>query len=249
MNIRRDSSVVLVMVASAALTLTGCAGTTTTASTSAPATSASPTPSVSATATSSVTTPTTRPSHLPTSSPTLIATELVISPGELQAPGMAPLRVGTRLAPAAATSPLAVWDAAACAGTDVPGRWVGPFPGLFDPYSLWTDAGSGELISIRVTGAGPHLAEGIGVGSSLDELQKARPDARLIGTSSGDSDLWQISDAAGIVVIEVATDETYFGQPDGTILAMSILAAGDPHGLLADHAMSYYPAYEGDICG
>lgn len=163
---------------------------------------------------------------------------------------MAPLRVGTRLAQDAATSSLAIWKADACAGTDAPGRWVTPFPDVFGPYVLWTD-NSGELTRINVLSPGPHLADGIGIGSSLAELQSARPDATLIASlaASGDMALWQINDANGIVVFEISNDEKVYQKPDGTILAMSILAAGDPHGFLVNHASSYYPAYGGDVCG
>lgn len=213
----------------------------------APVASAFPTVGVT---TGSVSAPTAAPTDVPSPSPTLSAAAIIVAPGKLQASGVAPLRVGTHLTQGAATSPLAVWKADACAGTDVPGRWVGPFPEVFGPYSLWTD-NSGELTRIDVWSKGPHLEGGIGIGSSLAELQSAQPDATLIASpaASGDMALWQINDANGIVVLEISNDEKVYQKPDGTILAMSILAAGDPHGFLDSHARSYHPAYGGEVCG
>ncbi len=246
MTTRRTTAAAIALVAATAFTVASCVPTTT--PTASPSTAMAV--RTAAPAPSTPTTTATPPAPSPTPGRAPVAADLVVVPGGLQAPGAVPLRVGVRLAPDSSPSPLAVWDAAACEGTQAPGRWVAPFPDTpFAPYLLWTDAASGELTRIDITAAGPHLAEGIAIDSSLGQLTGARPDVVSVGISTSGSELWRIHDPGGEVVIEVATGDEYSGRPVGTILAMSVLAAGDPQGFLAGLPFSWYSTFEGDICG
>jgi len=207
MNIPRATAFVALTV----LLTSGCA-------TSAPETTAPP-----ATDTSSAT-PTPDPSK-----PTV--DELVLS-----ADGLGPLRVGEE---PPATDPevdVIVFDEDYCADevasgaiTD-PGKWIPNYPseaGEYGNFPFNVDVVDGILERLYVVDPIIRTEGGIGIGSTVDELLAAHPDAKLTRTEL--IDLYVITGETGQLVFEAGND-TSIGYDPGVIwLAHVITADEEPY--------------------
>jgi hypothetical protein len=157
--------------------------------------------------------------------------DLVISPA-----GLGPLAVGRPPAdnPGAA---MIEWDPDLCAalGSESPGRWV---PSGYDPEVrdgeprplFHVAADDAQVGRIDVLSPTIRTAEGVGVGTTVEELQAAYPE--LAGPFQGPlSRVWWLTGPTGTLVLETQGDENGL-QPAGTpesVILMRVLAAGvDP---------------------
>ncbi len=159
--------------------------------------------------------------------------ELVVSPS-----GLGPLAVGVppEANPGAA---MIEWDADHCAselfeGTD-PGRWVpagyddDPGRGDREPFGISLDD-TGRVAWIDVRSDAPRTAEGVGLGTTLADLEAAYPD--LQGPFQGAvSQVWWVENGDGILAFETQGEASGL-QPPGTpeqVILMRVLVAGsDP---------------------
>lgn len=173
---------------------------------------ATPAPSPSASTPSG--TPTASATPTPTPSPTAAAPDLTLT-----ADGIADIQIGEPI-----SSPLARLDPEFCrvAYPDLEwddaeaAEWVVQLPGLQaptagegetvrDPLELFAGGEGGSLRYAIVHSPDLVSAGGIGLGSTLDELRAAHPEARL-AAEGGVSDVWAIDGARGSLVFEVPTD-------------------------------------------
>jgi hypothetical protein len=200
---------------------------------------ATPAPAVTqaATPTATPTEPAPSPSASP-SAPTAAADphpaadDLVLSPA-----GLGPLTVGM---PAESNPGAAMisWDPEHCAALaeegDDPGRWVAEGYGSAtradgtetEPlFGIATDD-SGAVAWIDVYGTAPRTPEGIGVGSTLEDVLAAYPD--LSEPFAGAlSEVRGITRPEGILVLETTLGDPEL--PDGTVVLARVLAPGsDP---------------------
>lgn len=169
--------------------------------------------------------------------------ELVIS-----ADGLGALRLGEALGSAAeGTGALVRWEDLACITQlpngdvrEVPG-WRSTYSGRPSPFgfrggSFGVRVADDRVTRVEVVAAGPRTPSGIEVGSSLDEVRAAYPEARPIGTVAGSGalpgrEVWAVVDGDATLAFEVATDEPTsqgFTVEPGTVLA--IVASLEPYG-------------------
>lgn len=216
-----------VMVLGTVLALSGCAG-----EGGAPP-SATGTPSEMVTPAPSATdapTPTPSPSpEVPVDAhPDL--SDLVVSTS-----GLGPLRIGVPPTgnPGAA---MIEWVPDACPDADVPGRWsAAGYPDdlnyMAEPAAPFRLAADETAVGrIDVIGSSPATANGIHIGSSLDDLRVAYPD--LQGPYEGPgSRVWWVQDATGTVAFETQGDAGGLrpaGTPEGVILIRILEPGVDP---------------------
>ena len=108
------------------------------------------------------------------------------APDELElAPGpVGPVRAGMSKAQALATGYFVADQPAPVEGCPViPLAWKDEYVNTYDVYTL----GNGEISSIGVRGRGVTTADGIGVGSSYEQVQAAYPDDTLLEAGYGQS--------------------------------------------------------------
>lgn len=83
---------------------------------------------------------------------------------------------------------------------------------------------------IDVLQAGPHTAEGVGIGTDLATLQATYPNL-VAGTPGAVSNVWWLEDDKGILAFETQGDEHGL-QPAGTaekvVLMRALTSTGDP---------------------
>jgi hypothetical protein len=157
--------------------------------------------------------------------------DLVISPS-----GLGPLTVG--VAPQGNPGEaMIVWDPAACAeivsGEEEAGRWVpdgyGPDDVDFDgnqtvPFHVAADEES--VGRIDVMGQTPVTPEGVGIGTSVEELRDTYPD--LQGPYEGVvSRVWWLEEQDGILVLETQGDEDGLRAP-GTAESVILIRVLEP---------------------
>lgn len=154
--------------------------------------------------------------------------DLVIS-----AEGLGPVRLGEPVTAAAETGMLR-WSRAACVVLDDGGQrdvaaresaYRGPGRGTFG-----VRVADDVVRRVEVVAPGPRTPSGIGVGSTLEDVLAAHPDARLLGTVEGwegvaPRDVWTVTEGGATLAFEVATAGS--AEP-GTVLA--IVATLDPYG-------------------
>jgi hypothetical protein len=157
-----------------------------------------------------------RPSVSPTPAPEVrpALSDLVVSPA-----GLGPLRVGTPVPDAEADVALVTWDALGCgdsAGPRVEGEpfagfWRSVYPddvsaetGTFDVVTVGGVQG-GPIANIIVKSAEPATAEGIHVGSTLDDVLAAYPGATLAEETSV-STVYLLEGETGSLTIEIARE-------------------------------------------
>jgi hypothetical protein len=190
-----------------------------------------------------VTAPPTTGTEAPDPDPHPAAERLVLSPA-----GLGPLAVGRP----PATNPGAAmieWDADLCAeiSSESPGRWVpsGYAPEVRDgePRPLFHVAADDQQVSrIDVLSATIRTAEGVGVGTTVDELRATYP--QLSGPFEGPlSRVWWLTGPTGTLVLETQGAENGL-QPEGapaSVILMRVVGAGvDP---------AYATANSGDVAG
>lgn len=173
--------------------------------------------------------------------------------------GLGPLAIGSDVPSSPSASDLVVWDPVACEGQEEAGRWVSNYPGgLVGPFFVqreWLGEQSGDrIVRIGVIAPGPHTEGGIGVGSSVEELRAAHPDATLLGTgpevSSGESvDTYTWSDVSGVVVVDVSRGDPGDDVPAGTVKALGVQTHDFPRTSSADNPSGHVPVGGGEFCG
>lgn len=128
-----------------------------------------------------IATPTPTPTPKPTSDAPSSPDQFVVVPG-----AVGPVKAGMSKSEALATGYF-IADAPppveGCPG--IPLVWKDKFADSFDVYTL----GNGEITSIGIRAAGTTTAEGIGKGSTYDEVQAAYPDEQLVEAGYGQSGL------------------------------------------------------------
>jgi hypothetical protein len=155
--------------------------------------------------------------------------------------GLGPLRLG--LAP---DTSAVRWDGTACAGTDVPGRWVAAYPagenaigGASLPFTV--QVLDDRVVRVEVHTPGPRTISGIQVGSTLADVRALHPELTLL-SADGDVEAWGVTDGEHTFAVEVAANPPGGGlwsdAEVGRVLAM--VAAAGPY----DH-----PAWGADTCG
>lgn len=163
--------------------------------------------------------------------------DLVITPA-----GLGPLMLGE----SPAGTPVVRWDGTACAGTDVPGRWVAAYPagenaigGASLPFTV--QVLDDRVVRVEVHTPGPRTISGIQVGSTLADVRALHPELTLL-SADGDVEAWGVTDGEHTFAVEVAANPPGGGlwsdAEVGRVLAM--VAAAGPY----DH-----PAWGADTCG
>ncbi|WP_199424295.1 hypothetical protein [Actinotalea solisilvae] len=164
--------------------------------------------------------------------------------------GLGPLAIGSEVPYVPSPTDLVRFDAAACAGTDLPERWVAAYPdGIMAngaPSAPFTVSPfEGRLTRIDVLTPGPRTSGGIGVGSALDELRAAHPEMTLLraAAETGEAvDAWGVEVDGRTLAVEVASNAGTGGwaadQAD-RVVALT-LVSGIPYAS---------PAWGGDTCG
>ena len=164
--------------------------------------------------------------------------------------GLAGLSLGTTLTGTSSPSPVVVWDAARCPGTDLPGRWVpsggdvetaSGMPGPLFGLSVFEE----RVVRIDVFGRDVRTPQGVGVGSTLDEVRAAHDVTLLVGAEElGVVEAWGVVDGERTLVFEIASDagggvDAWSSAQKGTVVAMAVLQ-GIPYAT---------PARGTDTCG
>lgn len=159
--------------------------------------------------------------------------------------GLGPLRFVDPLPTSPGPADVVRWDEQACAGTEVPGRWVDAYQtpaGTARPFTVWVFEDHVTRINVRTPG--PHTTQGIEIWSTLAELRAAYPDIALLSTaqdSGAEVDAWAIQDGEGTVVFEVAANsQNARWNPDQVdrVVAIAVLS-GIPYD---------YPAWGDENC-
>lgn len=165
--------------------------------------------------------------------------------------GLAGLRLGDALEEPSPTGGITVWQEDRC---DDGGRWVPAYPDRPDldgvsrpPFDVWASSGVVTYVAVRTPG--PRTVAGVQVGSTVDELRVAHPEATQLLFSGVPSDFpfeaWAIMSGDYQLVFEVARDVPEAGwdpQVAGRVLA---IAAG-PGGRTGGGGHSF--AYGSDVC-
>lgn len=172
------------------------------------------------------------PSPEPSVDPHPDANELIISPS-----GLGPLAIGNYPPADNPGAAMIQRDPDHCPsdGTE-PGRWVPDGYAGADvdlagnpvaPFAVEADVAA--VHRIDVLGVGPRTEAGIGLGSSLTELQAAYPDALFGPVGDGPTSVWIWSGAEGSVAFETAEPQDGYtdawldpGDPE-TVLFIRVL--------------------------
>ena len=178
-------------------------------------------------------------------SPAVPATRLALSELVVSPAGVGPLLVGQPIAEEPEESAVVVWDPTGCITAGVPGVEGEPWTGLWrsayedaaNPddrtFSVVTMGGvkDGPIARVVVYGDELATAEGVHVGSTVDDVLAAYPDA----TPEPDpivSALYVVDGETGSLSIEVAIESP--GAPDywdpeqiGTVVWMVVFDASD----------------------
>lgn len=216
----------LLLAAATALLLAGCAPFLPDPfPTGSPAPSSSPLPSATATPTPPPATAGPTPSPDPSEEPQP-------DPSSAAKPDLADVRLTTdrlgslRIGRPASASGMVEYDPDFCDGVaDDPGdpangRWVSTYGG--DTFGVSVTA-EGLVSSIGVRQADLRTPRDIGMGSTLEEVRAAHPDAVQVPLTEGLTDVWVLRGPSGQTVFEVAADSSpgYF-PPEvlGTVVTL-----------------------------
>ena len=158
--------------------------------------------------------------------PTPAATRPAVGDLVLSTSGLGPLHLGSPVPVTPAPLALVVWNPTACvsadlgisAGDPTAGAWETTYPdadgpaGSRQPFILTTvgSAQTGNIDLVWVWTTGAHTADGIQVGSTLDQLNAAYPAFSRTITGAV-SDVYVIDAAAGSLVFEVSKQDSSGG--------------------------------------
>lgn len=174
------------------------------------------------------TTATPTPTAATTTAPTALhppaLTDLLVSPS-----GVGPLHLGDPVPVTPAPSDLLTWVPDYCTNMDDPGAWRGVYPDAlnpngapFAPLSAWVL--DDHVATITVATPGPRTAGGIQVGSTLDALLAAHPDARTVPLEGLDAmTVLAVPGSTGVLVFEVSLE-----QPTDVVMLIRVVPTGDP---------------------
>lgn len=124
-------------------------------------------------------TPKTTPTTTPTAQDPTSPDQFVIAPG-----AVGPVKAGMSTAEALATGYFVANEPALAEGCPAPPlAWKAEYADAFDVYTL----GNGEITSIGIRGDGVRTVEGIGTGSTYDDVRAAYPEEQLVEAGYGQS--------------------------------------------------------------
>lgn len=160
--------------------------------------------------------------------------------------GLGPLLLGAEVDAA----PLVRLDASACAGTDLPARWVADYPDEQNPLGA-PSAPFGiahfenRVMRIEVHTPGPRTTGGVQVGDDLAALRAAHPELARIATTDdlGVVEAWGLQEGERTLAVEVSANpsgDAFWADAElGRVVAI-VATSGIPY---------TYPAWGTDSCG